>query len=272
MPRLVYVHEGINQAKSSKKRKVLKNVRYFGGMYKHSEDLWLEVTKYIDKQYNMDSIETIYLSGDGAAWIREGINWLPKSRFVLDGYHLQKYLKVATTHLHNELIIQELKDAIDWPDKTATRKVFKKIIQLTENKTKIKAVKEAERYILNNWDGIEIKAEKGYEIIGCSAEGHVSHIFSERLSSRPRGWCKLGVSQMSKLLIYKKNGGKIYDLVMAQKLKEKAEKKEYIQDKLIKKIRYSANKYGYSYNKSLPAVERGKKTELYNELRAIIGM
>ena len=31
---------------------------------------------------------------------------------------------------------------------------------------------DARKYIMNNWDGIAIKAEKGYEIVGCSAEGH----------------------------------------------------------------------------------------------------
>lgn len=177
MPRIVYVHEGIDLDKSSKSRKVLKNVHYFGGMYKNIEDLWLEVTDYIDKRYNMDFVETIYVSGDGASWIREGTKWIQKSRFVLDNYHLKKYINTATSHLNNEIIKQELKDALDWPDKGMVKEVFKKILGLTKDETKIKAVKEAERYILNNWDGIEIRDEKGFEIVGCSAEGHVSHIF-----------------------------------------------------------------------------------------------
>jgi REP element-mobilizing transposase RayT len=272
MPKLVYVHEGIDLDKSSKKRKVLKNPHYFGGIYKNSEDLWLEVEEYIDNQYNMDSVETIYLSGDGAPWIRQGLNWIPKSRFVLDSYHMKKYINVATAHLNDELIKQELKDAIDWPDKECVKKVFKKIIERTDSDTKIMAVKKARRYILNNWDGIEIKADKWTELIGCSAEGHVSHIFSDRLSSRPKGWSKVGVAQMSKLLIYRKNGGKVYDLVMAQKTKKSKEKKQQIQDELIKDLRNSSNRYSVSWSSSLPAVTRGEKTGLYNELRSIIGM
>ena len=31
-----------------------------------SEDLWLKVAQYIDEQYIEESIETIYISGDGA--------------------------------------------------------------------------------------------------------------------------------------------------------------------------------------------------------------
>lgn len=51
------------------------------------------------------------------------------------------------------------------------KKVFKKILKLTDFDTKKEKVKRAKRYMLNNWDGIEIKAETGYETVGCSAEG-----------------------------------------------------------------------------------------------------
>ena len=39
MPKLVYVHEGYDYEKSSENRRVLKNVRYFGGIYKNNEGL-----------------------------------------------------------------------------------------------------------------------------------------------------------------------------------------------------------------------------------------
>ncbi|PYG83908.1 uncharacterized protein UPF0236 [Ruminiclostridium sufflavum DSM 19573] len=71
MPKMVYVHEGIDYDKSTAKRKVLKNARYFGGIL-NSEELWLEVSRYIDEVYNINKVETIYLSGDGASWIKHG--------------------------------------------------------------------------------------------------------------------------------------------------------------------------------------------------------
>ena len=60
---------------------------------------------------------------------------------------------------------------------------------------------------------------------GCSAEGHVSHVLSERLSSRPMGWSQSGADRMSKLRCYERNHGreKIIELVRcsrkARKLK-----------------------------------------------------
>ena len=273
MPRLVYVHEGVDPEKSSQTRTRLKNVKYFGGMYDESEDLWLEVIEYIDKQYDMDFIETIYLSGDGASWIKAGLDWIPKSKFVLDNFHLKKYMITATAHLNDGDIYQELKDALDWPDKDMVKDVFKKILKRTVSKTKRKAVKDARRYILNNWHGIEIKADKGHELIGCSAEGHISHVFSSRLSSRPKGWSEKGVARMSKLIVYKKNGGRIYDLVMAQKLKEKENRKHELQDELIKEVRKSSeSRYAGSWSSSPTVITMGKKTGLFNEMRSMAGI
>ena len=91
MPKLVYVHEGIDYERSDKTRTRLKNIRYFGGIYKESEDLWLEVANYIDSKYNLDAIETIYLSGDGASWIQLTA-MDPKEQICSDNYHLKKYI------------------------------------------------------------------------------------------------------------------------------------------------------------------------------------
>lgn len=269
MPKLVYVHEGVDNERSTKKRTALKNVRYFGGEC-NSEELWLKVADYIDKQYKEESIETVYISGDGASWIRQGLQWIEKSKFVLDKYHMNNYVKTATAHLGDNTYYL-LKDAIEWPDKEAVRNIVKEILEKTDSDSKQQAVKNAGRYILNNWDGIEIKAEKREEIVGCSAEGHVSHVLSDRLSSRPRGWSKVGVAKMSQLRIYKKNGGKIYDLVMGQKIREEKEKKTQIQDQIIKGLRNSSRKYDNTVNTRITAIETGHKTGLYTELRKIVG-
>lgn len=270
MPKLVYIHEGIDTEKSSLKRKVLKNVRYFGGDFK-SEDIWLKVAQYIDERYVEESIEAIYISGDGASWIRQGLQWIPKSRFVLDNHHMNKYLRIATAHLPDSRWYYALQDAIGWPDKKMTAEVFDRVIQLTENGTKKEAVREARRYILNNWDGIEIKEEKAGEIVGCSAEGHVSHVFSERLSSRPKGWSRIGADQMAQLRIYKRNGGKIYDLVMRQKKREQAENEIREQEELINSYRRATTRYEEAMNTSLTVTQMGHKTMLYKALRGIIG-
>jgi hypothetical protein len=142
---------------------------------------------------------------------------------------------------------------------------------MTEVETKKEAVLKAKRYILNNWDGIQIKEERAHEIVGCSAEGHVSHVFSERLSSRPKGWSKVGADQMAQLRIYKKNGGKIYDLVMAQKKKEQKEKHIREQEELLSSFRRASAQYEDAVNTNLTVLQTGHKTALYKALRGLAG-
>ena len=179
--KLIYVHEG--RRLKSKGRYELQNKRYFTGSLKDSEDLWLEVADYLEEAYDLDKVEKIYLSGDGASWIKEGLNWIKGSRYVLDYFHLSKYVKVATAHMPQTFT--PLWNYINRHNKDHVRQLLNFIIEETESETKKEAVIRSKKYILNNWEGIK----RGYEstYIGCSAEGHISHILSSRLSSRPLG-------------------------------------------------------------------------------------
>ena len=77
-------------------------------------------------------------------------------------------------------------------------------------------MKEAKTYIMNHWENIKYYYSKDYS--GCSAEGHISHIYSDRLSSRPLGWSREGVDQMARLRVFVANGGNLFDLAIRKKL------------------------------------------------------
>jgi hypothetical protein len=76
---------------------------------------------------------------------------------------------------------------------------------------------------------------------------------------------------MTKLLVYKKNGGNIYDLVMLQKEQERLEEQAEIQDEIIRSMRRSGIRYENNFNVDLPAIHSGHKTGLYHALRTLIG-
>ncbi len=57
-------------------------------------------------------------------------------------------------------------------------------------------------------------------VLGCSAEGHVSHVLASRMSTLPMGWSKKGAGQMARLRAYKYNKGKMIDLVRHQNIEE----------------------------------------------------
>mgnify|MGYP000847444716 FL=1 len=92
--RLIYVHEGV----AVEPRRHLVNARYFTTLHKKPEEFWTELLDYIEAHYDLDSISAIYLSGDGAPWIRAGQEYIPGSVYILDKFHLSKSILRATAH------------------------------------------------------------------------------------------------------------------------------------------------------------------------------
>jgi hypothetical protein len=260
-PKLVYVHEGKRQV--GKNRYKLTNVRYFSGVYANSDKLWMEVADYIDEAYDIEGIEKIYLSGDGASWIKNGLGWIKGSIYVMDRYHLSKYVTQATAHIEGAGCI--MWDCINCRDERSLEELFRIIISTTEIKTKRDSVKEAKRYIIGNWSGIMRQYEDEY--IGCSAEGHVSHILSSRLSLRPLGWCKTGVDQMSRLRVYIANGGNVYDLFIEKKKAVASEAKAIQVDQDIIKRRKLSTSHETIGN--ITILNIGKRTWLSQFLKSV---
>ena len=95
---------------------------------------------------------------------------------------------------------------------------------------------------------------------GCSAEGHVSHVLSDRLSSRPMGWSQRGADRMSKLRCYEKNYGreKIIDLVKYSR-EQRNLKRTGTDDAIIKQVSLRQIKAEH-YNQARSYIERIQTT------------
>lgn len=266
--KLIYVHEGVEAVSKSRNR--LKNVRYFTGDYKNSEERWLEVADYLEERYDLGKVKNIYISGDGAGWIKAGLDWVVGSKYVLDRYHLTKSINTSTAHLKTEkdAITAALWIALDTLDRKRVNEIYNTIIEITEKETKKEAVEIQKKYVSRNWQGIVNGAEEAYS--GCSAEGHVSHLLSARLSSRPMGWSKLGAIQMSNLRSFNANGGKIVDIFYAKKEMKKLEEKRIAIDKeiIIKRLRKTSNET----RGNITVLNVGKKTWLQGYLKSVRGL
>jgi len=261
IPKLIYVHEGL---RTIGKRNVLKNVHYVGCLGKNSEEVWLEVAHYISKKYNTSEIETVYLSGDGASWIKEGLNWIENSKFVLDKFHLMKYINKATTeHLEYR---SKLWYNINIGDNISVENIFKELIEVTNDERRKETIRECATYIKNQWAGIEIYDTDSKNIIGCSAEGHISHVFADRMSSRPRTWSEDGIDKMSRLRSFTANNGNVYEELIKSK-KENTRLQKY--DKIIQR-HIKINAPNEDTGLKIPVIEYGKTTGLRSALGCIL--
>ncbi len=219
MPYIAYVYDGIDTEEDGRPK--LMNIKYFGGVYEGSDGtkrMWDEVYKYIESAYDIDYLERIYINGDGAPWIKAGATRIEKAKFVLDKYHMYEYIVAATSHLKDSKqdAISEIYRAIHRKKKWMAEAVFDKILMVTEDESKQRAVERSKSYILGNWSGVMLSVGNKEKKLRCSAEGHVSHVYSDRMSSRPLGWSKVGADRMARLRIYWKNGGDMLELVRYQ--------------------------------------------------------
>ena len=134
MPRLVYVYEGITNENG---RNELTGKVYFGGVYEGSDGiakLWDEVYEYIEGSYDVDYLEKIYINGDGAAWIKSGQKLIHKAKFVLDRFHMHKYIIGATSHLLDSVedARKEIYSSVYGKKKWLAEKTFDQILSVTE--------------------------------------------------------------------------------------------------------------------------------------------
>ena len=212
--KLVYVHEGYEE--TERKRKQLKEVVYFGGLYsgKENEKLWREVKEYIEGRYDREAIERIYFQSDGGSWMKKGIEMLGGS-YVVDEFHMKKYVKRMIRVTGEEGQEEEVLKYLERGERKKLKEWAEEKGKGLEEK-KRKRLEESVGYLEKNWKGIRMRIKREEGVMGSSTESHISHVLSARMSSRPMGWSKEGAGKLSELRIYWKNGRKAEELLRAE--------------------------------------------------------
>ena len=73
------------------------------------------------------------IMGDGASYIKAGVKWIEKSVFVLDLFHLEKYIN----HLnYDEYLKGKLQEAIDQYDPISTENIMNEAIKKIKEEIK----------------------------------------------------------------------------------------------------------------------------------------
>lgn len=218
--KMIYVYEGKEDV--CKGRRKLVRPFYFGGLYAGSPangQLWDRVQEYIRKTYDEEFLERVYICSDGGGWIKAGHLHIDKSVLVADRYHLMMYInRMSNLMLDERELVKGKFYKYIYKDKP--RKVKKLLRRMRKSVGEQKALQDGENYLLNNWEEIQ-RAFHDEHVQGCSAEGHVSHLYSDRMSSRPMGWSETGADRMCRLRCARASGGdeKIVDLVKYRRAK-----------------------------------------------------
>jgi len=256
---LVCIYEGTFK-EGSKNRCI--NPIYMSGYGKDTDEFWLEVADRIYELYDPEDIKGIYIHGDGANWIKEGISWLPESKLVLDKFHLNKAILESTARQPEKR--RDIYRAINTNDSNFFKKITSEMFKCASSERERKMIADFRRYITNNWQSITIRNEE--DCGSSSPEGHISHVLSSRLSSRPMAWSRKGLKNVSALRAYICSGGK----VKAEHVRGNDQKG----DKTDKRHNFTLNledifSSAVSEIGSITVLGTGKVTPLYTTLKGI---
>lgn len=219
--KLVYVYEGIESETLYGQRNRLVNPHYFARVCagKDNDALWDEVQAYLESHYELAAAEDIYLNADGGSWIKSGMKRLENVVYVLDEFHLRKYITKLSRHMKDcaEDVADEMYRLIRRGTKEEFKRYTEGLIKYLPEATNEASYRENMEYILQNWSAAKLRLQRKDGVLGSSTEGHVSHVLADRMSSRPMGWSMTGASKMSELRAWYYNDGDMLELVRYQK-------------------------------------------------------
>lgn len=145
-------------------------------------------------------VKECHLGGDGAQWIKAGCECFPGAVYHLDQYHLHKALLEGLRH--DEEAYEAVRAALaahDWPAAEAALAGAQKRATGTQRKR----VKDLERYLRNNWEGI--RQTGAAERLGA-IEGQVFHHAARRMKRHGARWGDEGADHLARMLAANANG------------------------------------------------------------------
>lgn len=215
-----------------------------------------DTVDYIYNNYDTDYIKEIVFMGDCAPWIKNfpKSHWFEfnkdcKSKFAMDGYHFSQALQLLTTNKHKD-IYEALYEYVLFNNKKEFITMCNDFKEL--EKERVETINNKMDYILNNWNERQLYQNNSY--MRCSMESHISHIFADLFTSRPKAYSKKGLRQLLKLRLLKTNKKDIKQLYL-ENLKPKQDKTTYtskfIKDKYDYELYDSSQKFNFLYNNNL---------------------
>lgn len=195
---VILTHEGHKEDFVDKKQ--LKNTPYISSFILKTNLLWNETFKYLDQRYGLEKIKYLFISGDGASWIKQYVECFPNAIYVLDKFHYRKSLNYI---FKRDSLITDIADSYLRNNMTLE---FKQLVKLQIDKYPLqkKHIIQKQNYLINNIEGIINQNDPMYKV-PCSMEGHISNKYARFLTSRPHSYSEDNLENIVQLLTMKAN-------------------------------------------------------------------
>lgn len=150
-----------------------------------STDIWQDALSYIDYVYDEDKLQNIYILGDGAPWIKSGIDELNFNKnikiiYIPDYFHIKQALNNITINSDIKVILFSY---ICKNKKVSFTKVINALIQKYPDRKDV--IESKTKYIFNNWRHLQTSLKLPY---GCCMESQISHTYASIFANLPKGY------------------------------------------------------------------------------------
>ena len=185
-------------SKKGKRIQILNKHRF----YYEENPFWEQVYDELNQIYDLEQVSDIYILGDGARWIKAGVETFRSSNttvhFGLDKFHFFQALNHITDNkdIQNTIIDYALH---------SQRKGIKEIIDvlIQQRPEREQVISDKANYILSNLPGIKtiFKEVKG----GCCMEQEIQHTLQSCFTSVPKAFSKKNLPTYVKARIHHQN-------------------------------------------------------------------
>lgn len=214
------------------------------------DNLLNDTVNYIYNTYDTDKIKEIIFMGDCAKWIKNfpkshWFNFTSKTsvKFAMDGFHFSQALNILTTNKFKDVY-----DALFGLVKNNNKENFTLLCEQFKdlNPERSEIIETKMNYILNNWNERQLYQNNPY--MRCSMESHISHIFADLFTSRPKAYSKKGLKKLLELRVFKINGINIKELYLKQLINPISTFPPTATKRIItNKTKYIINKYDIEF-------------------------
>jgi len=163
----------------------------------NSEQYWSGMYLKLQRKYDLGSIRQTVLGGDGASWVKEGINYTG-GQFQIDRYHLNRELCFALGP--DKETIQSVQEACRYGDIEKASSILSGALRKAAGEQAEKIARAA-RYLKNNSSGLRDYrldlGEEGKEARRTGAiEGNVDKLIVRRMKNQGMNWTLKGMRNM----------------------------------------------------------------------------
>ena len=153
------------------------------------------------RQWDFSRVERCTVGGDGAAWIRQALEYLPHATYRLDPFHLRRALREGLGHDARVYprVCEALAAGKPWPE---VQLLLQVALRRARGERR-RRVCELMQYLERQWDGIV--ADPEWRRLGA-VEAENYHVLAKRMKRRGAAWSAKGAHHMGRLRAAQANG------------------------------------------------------------------